>query len=186
MHIKEMKCVRSYKSVALRSAGVLVSDDHGLQDLPKLLKILPHGLLLGFPCQSTYKHFGVGCVSKLPHNTWWIHDTTSFTSATNLTPRINSKTSKLSEWLGLVLVRGWWKGRERREGGRGGGKLKVTGKKMWGRETKGGYRAAIYTSVCSLHPPCSFAQCHAHIKIPHREAHPPPQIFSKMTQWPLS
>lgn len=34
----------------------------------------------------------------------------------------------------------------------GGGRLKVRGKRGSGGETKGGYRAAIYTSVCYIAP----------------------------------
>jgi len=117
MHIKEMNCVESYKSVALGSASVLVSDDNSLQDLPKLLEVLPHGLLLGFPRESTNKNLGVGCVPKLPHHTRWTHGTFNL-DPTNLPPTSSSKVSNLgSEWLELVLVRG---GEEERrgEGGR--------------------------------------------------------------------
>lgn len=78
-----MNCVGSYKSVAFGSAGILVCDDNGLQDLPKLLEVLPHGLLLGFPCESTNENLGVGCVSKLPHHTRWAHDSSNL-EPTNL------------------------------------------------------------------------------------------------------
>ena len=102
MRIEVVSCVGSYKSVALGSAGILVSDDNGLQDLPKLLEVLPHGLLLGFPCESPNENLGVGCVSKLPHHTRWTHDTSNL-EPTNLSPTRSSKASNLgSEWLGLV------------------------------------------------------------------------------------
>jgi hypothetical protein len=111
-----MNCVEPYKSVALGSASVLVSDDNSLQDLPKLLEVLPHRLLLGFPRESPNKNLGVGCVPKLPHHTRWTHGTWNL-EPTNLSPTSSSKVSNLgSEWLGVVLVRGG--GREEREGGR--------------------------------------------------------------------
>lgn len=132
-----MNCVESYKSVALGSASVLVSDDNSLQDLPKLLEVLPHGLLLGFPRESTNKNLGVGCVPELRHNTWWTHGTFNL-EPTNLSPTSSSKVSNLgSEWLRLVLVRG---GEEERrgEGGREReeGKLKVRGKGVEKKERR--------------------------------------------------
>uniref|UniRef100_A0A804QW76 Uncharacterized protein n=1 Tax=Zea mays TaxID=4577 RepID=A0A804QW76_MAIZE len=101
MHIKEMNCVESYKSVALGSASVLVSDDNSLQDLSKLLEILPHSLLLGFPRESPNKNLGVGRVPKLPHHTRWTHGISNLEAA-NLSPTISSKVSNLgSELPGL-------------------------------------------------------------------------------------
>lgn len=48
--IKGEKEMKAYKSIAFRSPSGLVSDDYSLQDLTKLLKVLLHGILLGFPC----------------------------------------------------------------------------------------------------------------------------------------
>jgi hypothetical protein len=83
------------KSIALGSASVLVSDNNCLQDLPKLLKVLPHGLLLGLPCQPSYKHLGVGCVPKLPYHTRWTHDTNFNSAARNLAQKRNKKNQQL-------------------------------------------------------------------------------------------
>lgn len=57
---------RTYETVALGSAGELVGDDDGLQDLSVLLEMVSHGLLGGLPGEAANKHFGKRGVAELP------------------------------------------------------------------------------------------------------------------------
>lgn len=58
--------VRTYKAVALGSAGGFIGDDHGLQDLAVLFKMLLHDLLLRLPGQAPDKDFGQCSIPEMP------------------------------------------------------------------------------------------------------------------------
>lgn len=55
----------AYKAVALGSSSVLICDNNSLMYLPKLLKITPHCISLGFPGQASNKDFSKSCVIVL-------------------------------------------------------------------------------------------------------------------------
>lgn len=55
----------TYEAVALGSAGGLIGDNDGLEDLAVLLKVLSHGLLWSLPGESSHKHLGQRGVPKL-------------------------------------------------------------------------------------------------------------------------
>lgn len=55
----------AYKSVAFRSAGELVGDDDGLEDLSVLVKMLSKSILLRLPRKTSHKHLGECLVAKL-------------------------------------------------------------------------------------------------------------------------
>lgn len=54
----------TYKAIALGSAGELIGDDDSFQDVTILVKVLSHGFLGSFPCQSSHKHL---CQRRIPH-----------------------------------------------------------------------------------------------------------------------
>ncbi|CAL1353534.1 unnamed protein product [Linum trigynum] len=54
-----------YEAVALGSAGELVGDDDGLEDLAVLLKVVAHRVLGGFPRQPADEDFGQRGVAEL-------------------------------------------------------------------------------------------------------------------------
>ena len=55
----------TYKSVALGSAGDLVGDNDGLEDLAVLLKMLPKSILLRLPREAPDEHLGQRRVAEL-------------------------------------------------------------------------------------------------------------------------
>lgn len=61
---------KTHKPISFGSSGALVSDHHGLQDLPKLLEVVPHCVTLGLPSQASNKDLGVSGVSKLTCYVW--------------------------------------------------------------------------------------------------------------------
>lgn len=57
----------TYKSVALGSAGELVWDNDGLEDVTVLVKVFPQGFSGSLPCQASDKDFGQCRVTELPN-----------------------------------------------------------------------------------------------------------------------
>lgn len=53
----------AYEAVALGTAGVLIGDDDGLEDLAKLLEVAAHGVALGLPGEASHEDLGVGGVA---------------------------------------------------------------------------------------------------------------------------
>lgn len=51
-----LRILKCNKAITLRSSGVFVSNNHSLKNLPKLLKIMPHGVSLCLPSQSPHKN----------------------------------------------------------------------------------------------------------------------------------
>lgn len=58
----------TYEAVALGSAGELIGDDDGLQDLTVLVEVLSQGLLGSLPRESSNEDFGQRCVPELSVN----------------------------------------------------------------------------------------------------------------------
>lgn len=54
----------THKTIALRSAGVLISDNDSFQDLAELLEVATKRLVLRFPSQAPDKYLGVGRVPE--------------------------------------------------------------------------------------------------------------------------
>lgn len=95
------------KSVALGSAGVLVGDDDGLEDLPKLLEVLPHGLLLRLPRQPPHEHLGVGRVPELPHHARRAHGDAA---ASRKRKRLKAAAAKDLNWARTLRAAGLVRG----------------------------------------------------------------------------
>ena len=71
--LKEYRKEEAYKSIAFGSTGGLVGNNNGFQDIPKLLEVFVHGVLVGLPSQATHEDLGVSGVSKLTSQLSWTH-----------------------------------------------------------------------------------------------------------------
>ena len=56
----------THEFAALGSAGALVGDDDGLEDLAEVLEVDAHALLARLPRQATYKHLHQPRVAAAP------------------------------------------------------------------------------------------------------------------------
>lgn len=66
----------AYKAVAPGTAGVLVGDDDGLDDLPELLEVAPHRVALRLPREAPHEQLrecrvAVHGSPRWPRRRWW-------------------------------------------------------------------------------------------------------------------
>lgn len=61
---RRIRVAKSYKAIAPGASSVLISNNHSLQNFPKLFKVEMHSFTFCLPSQTSHKNFGVRCISK--------------------------------------------------------------------------------------------------------------------------